>query len=209
MGTSLASSLDTTTLRRKAAIASLMLFILIGMVSLVSCQAQAAPLSVELVATPCSGPAPLKVSFSATPVGGTLPYEPPVLNLGDGAIISIPTGEVYTHTYSKPKKYVATVNVIDSEGSKANDSVTINALVARFVPGEVIVGYANDEVVGELKDLIPELGGKIIRENKAGRFILVRVEEGYEETFIKLILQKAEGMVTYAELNYLAEAKVK
>lgn len=196
-------------MRHEARVASLMLAVLISTVFLVSCGTQATSLSVELMATPRTGPTPLKVSFSPTPTGGTLPYEPLVLNLGDGTIMTVPAGEVYTHTYSTPKKYIATVTVIDGEGSKANDSVTINALVAKFVPGEVIVGYTKSEVAEELKDLITKSGGEVIEENKAGGFILVRVEEGYEETFIKLILQKAEGMVTYAELNYIAEAQGK
>lgn len=203
----MAVSLNTTARRHKATVAGLMLAVLISAVSLVSCRTQATTLSVELMATPCTGTAPLKVSFSPTPDGGTLPYEPLVLNLGDGTTISVSAGEVYTHTYSAPEKYIATVTVIDGEGSKANDSVTINALAAKFVPGEVIVGYAKSEVVEELKDLLRQSRGEVIRESKAGRFILVKVEEGYEETFIKLILQKAAGMVTYAELNYIAEAQ--
>ena len=196
-------------MRHEVRVASLMLAVLISTVFLVSCGTQATSLSIQLMATPCTGPAPLEVSFSATPAGGTLPYEPLVLNLGDGTIMTVPAGEVYTHTYSTPKKYIATVTVIDGEGSKANDSVTINALAAKFVPGQVIVGYTKSEVVEELKDLITKCGGKVTGENKAGRFILVKVEEGYEETFIKLILQKAGDMVTYAELNYIAEAQAK
>ncbi len=203
----MAVSLNTKAMKHEVRVASLMLAGLISAVFLVSCVTQATSLSIQLMAAPCTGPAPLKVSFSATPVGGRLPYEPLILNLGDGTITTIPVGEVYTHTYSAPKKYTAIVTVIDGEGSKANDSVTINALAAKFVPGQVIVGYAKSEVVKELKDLIPRFGGKVIGENKAGGFILVRVEDGYEETFIKLILQKAGDMVTYAELNYIAEAQ--
>ena len=205
----MAVSLKAKAMRHEARVASLMLAGLISTVFLVSCGTQATSLSVELMATPCTGPAPLKVSFSPTPAGGTLPYEPLVLNLGDGTIMTVPAGEVYTHTYSTPKKYIATVTVIDGEGSKANDSVTINALAAKFVPGQVIVGYTKSEVVEELKDLITKCGGKVTGENKVGRFILVRVEGGYEETFIKLILQKAGDMVTYAELNYIAEVQGK
>lgn len=196
-------------MRRKARIASLTLALLITVVWLVGCRTQTMPLNVELTATPCTGPVPLVVSFSALPAGGALPYESIVLNPGDGAIITIPAGEVYTHTYSTPEEYIATVTVIDGEGSEANDSVIINALATKYVPGEVIVGYAEDAAIKELEALIPTLGGEIIREDKARRFILVRVEEGYEETFINLILQEAGGVVTYAELNYIAEAATK
>jgi len=68
------------------------------------------------------------------------------------------------------------------------------------------LGYAEGEAVKEVEDLIAKLGGQIIKENKAGRFILVGVNEGDEETFINLILEKGGGVVTYAELNYIAEA---
>jgi len=98
------------------------------------------PLNVKLVATPCSGPVPLTVSFSTVPMGGVLPYQSLVLNLGDGNIIAILAGEVGTYTYLTPMEYIAKVTVVDSKGSKAEDSVIINATGTRFVPGEVIVG---------------------------------------------------------------------
>ena len=84
-----------------------------------------------------------------------------------------------------------------------------NASVGSFVPGEVIIGYADSGMSTELSELITGLRGEVIKEDIAGSFILVRVEEGSEEIFIRLILEKAGNMVKYAELNYVAEARIK
>jgi len=198
-----------TSIRQNNVIAVSLVAILFSTLSLVGCQAPTASLTIELKAVPNTGPAPLQVNFSVIPAGGNLPYETLVLNLGDGTIISISTGEVYTHIYSKPDKYTVTATVIDSEKNKSSDDIIIDVLAANFVPGVVIVGYVDSNAASELRNLIPTLGGEITVENGAGKFFLVRVEDGNEGGFIKLILQEAPDIVAYAELNYLAEAQVK
>jgi hypothetical protein len=171
---------------------------------LVSYGKQVKPVSIELNATPSVGAAPLDVEFCAVIQGGQPPYEVR-LELGDGAVVTLPADGTYRHAYSRPQEYHATVTVTDGGGSMASDTLIIEVLAAQFVPGEVIVGYAGEQAPAELENLIHELGGAIITENKAGRFFLVSVNEGVEAAFIDLILARGGGMIAYAELNYIAE----
>jgi len=199
--------LHKKSIRLSTVIAVSLLVILLSTLLLVGCQTPPLPLSVELTARPYSGPPPLQVSFSVTPHGGKQPYKSIVFHTGDETTIPISAGETYTHTYYRPDKYTAAVTVVDSNGGVVDDSIIIDVLAASFVPGEVIVGYADEGAARKLIDLIPALGGEVIEKNSVAGYILVRVEDGNEKSFINLVLQKAPGVAAYAELNYTALAQ--
>jgi PKD repeat protein len=78
--------------------------------------------TVELTATPTSGPAQLNVSFSAAgsdPDGDALTYR---YDFGDG---SSANGRTATHRYKKSGTYTARVTATDPDGATAADEVQI------------------------------------------------------------------------------------
>ncbi|HXQ48998.1 MAG TPA: PKD domain-containing protein [Thermoplasmata archaeon] len=94
--------------------------------------ARSSPLTVQILATPLSGPAPLTVHFVTTIQGGTGTYTAIVWRFGDGGNGS---GSDLDYTYLRAGNYVAVLNVSDSTGESATSSVPIAVAPNASAPG--------------------------------------------------------------------------
>jgi hypothetical protein len=82
------------------------------------------------------------------------------------------------------------------------DKSAVNS--SKFMKGEVVVGFKSGVDISspEVADIIERNGGKIAMYNTQIRAVLVQVEAGKEQEFIKKI--SATDLVEYAELNPIA-----
>jgi PKD domain len=90
------------------------------------------PLELALSVTPTTGVVPVNVQFSGYPSGGTGTYRAVVWSFGDG---SSSTSLVARHTYVVAGHFRTTLNVTDSSGIVASESVWVNlSLPATITP---------------------------------------------------------------------------
>jgi hypothetical protein len=90
---------------------------------------EAAPLTMDLVATPKSGQSPLAVTFNAVVRGGEQPYLVNY-NFGDGTSAQ---GQIVVHTYYQPGDYNVTATATDQNGTSVERWVEVHVTA---VPGE-------------------------------------------------------------------------
>ncbi|MCI4351599.1 MAG: PKD domain-containing protein [Thermoplasmata archaeon] len=104
------------------------------------------PLELALSVTPTTGVVPVNVQFSGYPSGGTGTYRAVQWTFGDGGSS---TSLVVQHTYVVAGHFRATLNVTDSSGIVASDSVWVNLTL----PATVSTSTSNNlgsKVVGLL-----------------------------------------------------------
>ncbi len=84
--------------------------------------------SVSLSASPINGTAPLSVTANWNATGGVTPYGGVTVNFGDGSVslAGQPATGSASHVYSSPGTYNLTVNLTDSIGGTARQTVTID-----------------------------------------------------------------------------------